>query len=305
AETEAPTMALPAETDLRTTTALAIDAGPSPDFIVIAGDAAFVSGVGDGVGWFDAATGDALGSVSIPGDSCEALDSGFGAAWTATCAGAGLARIDALTGAVSTVTLDGQIPDPEASIGAGEGAVWLVVRGTPRILVRVDPVTMAVTGRFPVPGSSSAVRAGLGGVWVSDPEAGVVHRIDPATGVVVADIRVGTRPQFLAVGEGAVWTMNQADGTISRIDPSSNAVTATIELGEPVQGGDIATGGGFLWLRGSQTLLFKIDPVTNKIVARYGPSAGSGSVAADDRAVWITAHDILRIWRLEPDGIIE
>ena len=49
----------------------------------------------------------------------------------------------------------------------------------------------------------------------------------------------------------------------------------------------------------------KIDPATDTVVARYGPAGGSGSVAADDRAVWITAHDILRIWRLEPDGIIE
>jgi hypothetical protein len=28
------------------------------------------------------------------------------------------------------------------------------------------------------------------------------------------------------------------------------------------------------------------------------PSAGSGGVAADDDAVWITAHDVTTIWRL-------
>jgi virginiamycin B lyase len=118
------------------------------------------------------------------------------------------------------------------------------------------------------------------------------------TGRIVADITVGQTPQFFAVGAGAVWTLNQRDGTISRVDPATNTVVATVDLGEQVYGGDIAVGGGFLWLRGSRTLLFKIDPATNQIVAVYGPESGSGSVAADDSAAWITAHDVETAWRL-------
>jgi len=301
-----PTLALPHPIDLLKTTATKIDAGPSPDFIVLAGEYAFVSGIGNGIGRFDQATGEFVDSVTIPGDSCEALDSGFGAAWTATCRGPGLARIDAVTGVVTTADLGGQIPDPEASIGVGESGVWIIVgSGSPRTLLRVDPVTMSVAATYEIPGRPTAVRAGLGSVWVSDPTLDRIHRVDPATGSIVATILVGDQPQFMAVGERALWTMDQVSGTVSRVDPATNRVAATIQLGEQVRGGDVAVGGGSVWLRGSRTLLFRIDPARNEIVERYTPSAGSGSVAVDDDAIWITAHDITTIWRLEHTGIVE
>jgi virginiamycin B lyase len=97
----------------------------------------------------------------------------------------------------------------------------------------------------------------------------------------------------------AVWVMNEGDGTISRIDPATDSVTATILVAtRPVQGGDIAVGGGFVWARISDQLVAKVDPTTNDVVARYGPEAGSGSVAADDTAAWVSAHDVNAVWRL-------
>ncbi len=306
AATPKPTLTLPEPIDLLRTTATRIDARPNPDFIVLVGGYAFVSGVGNGIGRFDGTTGGFVDSFTIPGDSCEALDAGFGAAWTATCSGPGLARIDAVTGVVTTVELGGQIPDPEASIGVGEGGVWIIVGGgSPRTLLRVDPATMSVAAAYEIPGRPTAVRAGLGSVWVSDPTLDRIHRVDPDSGAIVATIAVGAQPQFIAVGEGALWTMDQVSGTVSRVDPATNRVVATIQLGEQVRGGDIAAGGGSIWLRGSRTLLFRIDPATNEIVERYNPSSGSGSVAADDQAVWITAHDVTAIWRLEYSGVVE
>jgi hypothetical protein len=41
-----------------------------------------------------------------------------------------------------------------------------------------------------------------------------------------------------------------------------------------------------------------IDPMTNEVVARHGPPAGSGSVADDEEAAWISAHDVNAVWRL-------
>ena len=84
-----------------------------------------------------------------------------------------------------------------------------------------------------------------------------------------------------------------------RVDPATNTVTATIHVsGRPIQGGDIAVGGGSVWARVSDVLIAQIDAATNTVVARFGESWGSGSVAADDEAVWISAHDVLSIWRL-------
>jgi virginiamycin B lyase len=66
----------------------------------------------------------------------------------------------------------------------------------------------------------------------------------------------------------------------------------------PITGGDLAIGGAFVWARISSALVANIDPQTNTVVARFGPASGSGSVAADDQAVWITAHDVDKVYRL-------
>jgi YVTN family beta-propeller protein len=166
-------------------------------------------------------------------------------------------------------------------------------------LVKVDPETDAVVATYPLPGGLSGVRAGYGGVWIAKTDAGSVLHVDPTDGSVLAEIAVGVRPRFLAIGEGSVWAMNEGDGTVSRIDPATDTVTASIIVAtRPVQGGDIAVGGGFVWARISDQLVAKVDPTTNEVVARYGPPAGSGSVAADDVAAWISAHDVNAVWRL-------
>ncbi len=295
--TTQPTPALPAALDLAQTGATKIDASPGPDFIILGASYAFVTNVGKGIGRFDLRTGAVVDSLEIPGTSCEGLDVGFGSVWSATCSPE-LARIDETTGRVTLIDLPDRGWDTESSVGAGEGAIWLNVGQANRTLVRVSPTTNAVTGTFPMPTGATAVRAGLGAIWITVPLKNMLLRINPGDGTVAAQIPVGGGPRFLALGGGAVWVMNQLDGTISRVDPSTNAVVATIDFGERIRGGDIAVGGGSVWVHGSTTLLARIDPATNTITKRYGPQVGSGGVAANDDAVWITAHDVKTIWRL-------
>jgi hypothetical protein len=86
---------------------------------------------------------------------------------------------------------------------------------------------------------------------------------------------------------------------VSRVDPARDEVVADIVVGEsPVSGGDIAIGGGRVWARVSDALVAEIDPATNSVVARYGEAEGSGSVDADDGAVWVSAHDVLTLYRI-------
>ena len=277
---------------------MAIPATPEPDFIILGTSHAFVTNVGKGIGRFDLRTGGLVDSIEIPGTTCAGLDVGFGSVWSATCATPKLARVNETTGGVTLIDLPDRAWDSEASVGAGEGSVWLTVGNEARTLVRVSPTTNSVTGTFPMPAGATAVRAGLGAVWITVPVKNTLLRVNPADGSIAAQIRVGGGSRFLAIGAGAVWVMNQLDGTISRVDPSSNAVVATIDFGEQINGGDIAVGGGSVWVHGSKTLLARIDPATNTITKRYGPEVGSGGVAANDDAVWITAHDVKTIWRL-------
>jgi YVTN family beta-propeller protein len=115
----------------------------------------------------------------------------------------------------------------------------------------------------------------------------------------VTSVPTGTGARFFAVGEGAVWVQNNVDGTVTRVDPATNKAVATIRVDSgPVDGGDLAVGGGFVWARVTDTLVAKIDPATNTVVARYSPVAGSGSVAADASAAWVSAHDHDVVYRL-------
>ena len=73
---------------------------------------------------------------------------------------------------------------------------------------------------------------------------------------------------------------------------------------QPVAGsgrGDIAVGGGYVWARISDALIAQIDPATDTVVARYGPATSSGSVDADDQAVWVSDYLAQTVWRLPLD----
>jgi YVTN family beta-propeller protein len=93
--------------------------------------------------------------------------------------------------------------------------------------------------------------------------------------------------------------LNQGDGSVSRIDPKTNQLVATVEVGVPGPGGDIAVGDGAVWVRASKVLLSVIDPKTNQVVKRYGPAQGSGAVRAGNGKVWVSAHDVNKVWRLD------
>ena len=290
------TSALPDQVDIEAAGALTIEATSSIDWIVLLEDHAWVMGFGDGMGVLDA-SGKLQKSIAVAG-WCESLDVGFGAVWSASCQPAGIIRIDAETMVVQRAEFDVPIVDSEASVGAGEGAVWLVVGDRSDVLLEIDPETLMIEHRHPIPAGGAGVRAGLGGVWITMPSADQVLRVDPSTGAIVASIAVGRGPRFLALGEGSVWVMNQVDGSVSRIDPKTDQVAATIDVGEEIHGGDIAVGGGSVWVHGGPEMLARIDPALDLVTERYSPNEGSGGVAADDDAVWVTEHDIATIWRL-------
>ena len=172
------------------------------------------------------------------------------------------------------------------------------------VLSRVDAQTNTVVAKIEVAPNSYAVAydSNSHSLWVTNTGArgatgrGAIQRVDPETNKVIATIAVGPRPRFLTAGEFGIWTLNQGDGTVSRIDPKTNQVVATIDAGVPGEGGDIHAGGGRVWVRATKTLLQSIDPGTNRIVEVFGPPAGSGAVTVAGDYVWVTAHDVQKVW---------
>jgi len=267
-----------------------------PDWLAIAGDSVWAAGVPPGIGRFTLASGRQRAGVVV-GPICLGMDVGFESLWVGDCRARTLLRIDPKSGEITaTIGLPGK-PTAESSVAAGEGSVWVTVDDPVR-LVRIDPKTNRVTTTTGVPAAAGALRAGLGALWFAS-ASGKVIRLDPKTGDRVAEIQAGSVPRFTAIGGGSVWVLNQDDGTVSRIDPKANRVVATITVSaQKVDGGDMAFGGGYAWARVNDALVAQIDPDTNKVIRRFGEPAGSGSVAADDNAVWISAHDVETIWRV-------
>jgi streptogramin lyase len=278
-----------------------IEATTDADWTIVAFGRAWVSGLGKGIGVFDARSGEALGSVPVPQVPCGGADAGFGAVWTATCVTDGIARVDPKTARV-TGKVAFTVPDSESSIGVGEGAVWAVTAGPDClacVVARIDPRTLRITDRFPVPDGATAVRAGLGGVWITYFSDDSVRRLDPKTGQVVATIPVASGPRFLDVGAGSAWVAAQTAGELCQINPDSNTLVACTVLDpDGVHGGNLTVGDGFVWWRGTQALVAQVDPRSGEVVRRIGPGLGSGDASAGSGQLWITAHDVASIYRL-------
>ena len=121
--------------------------------------------------------------------------------------------------------------DPTANpsgIAIGDGALW-VTDSDANNVTRFDATGMRST--IPVGNGPSAIAIGAGSVWVSDSLDDTLVRINPVTAAVTTTIPVGHSPTGVAVGTGSVWVANSGDGTVSRVDPRSDKRTATITVG--------------------------------------------------------------------------
>ncbi len=279
-----------------------------PDWIEIEKNSIWVSNEGlNLLERIDPQTNKIVANVTVNGP-CAAFTIGFGSVWVASCADQSIIRISLVNNRIEA-KIPLTVADTEGSIVAAEGGVW-VLSDKKGKLSRIDPTLNRVATVIDVAPNSFAAAAGFGAIWITNtgdnPNTnGYVQRIDPKTHKVTTTIEVGMHPRFLTVGEGGVWTLNQTDGSVSRIDPATNKLVATIMCDVPGTGGDIAAGEGFVWVRAKKELLLAIDPLQNKVVEIWGPPAGSGAVRAGEGAVWVTAHDINKIWKIDPRTIKE
>jgi virginiamycin B lyase len=244
-------------------------------------------------------------SIAVPAP-CGAMSVAFRSLWVANCSDSSVYRIDLKTAKLAAIIRTGLAdPSGELSLAAGAGSVWILT--DPKgILSRIDPATNRVVAQIRVAPFSYAAAFAADAVWITNtgPDdatgPGSIQRIDPSTNSVVATIPVGPVPRFLAAGNEGVWSLNQGDGSVTHIDPRTNRPVASLQLGMRGGGGDIATGGGVVWVRGTKVLLVAIDPTTNRVKEVFGPPAGSGAVRVAGELVWVTAHDIHTVWVLRP-----
>lgn len=231
---------------------------------------------------------------------CSGLAAGFGSVWVPNCGDKTVSRIDLKTGAV-TATFPQNIAGSEGGIAVGAGSFWMLT-DTTSSLVRIDPATNAVTATIKVAPGSFAVAFDGDSAWVTSNEQNLLTRVDATTNAVVATIPIGSKPRFLAIGEGSVWTLNQGDGSISRVDQKTNKLIASIAAGLPGGGGEIAVGGGSVWVTLFEIPLTRIDIATNTVAQQF-VGKGGDSVRFGHGSVWLADLADGKLLRLDPAKI--
>ncbi|WP_416232732.1 YncE family protein [Erythrobacter sp. T5W1-R] len=276
---------------------------PAPgfaDFLVVDGDAVWVTNRGLVEKW---AVSGKLAEVAMP-RPCGTMAIAASALWVAECTGKQVYRIALASGAVET-TIPTGLADPrgETNVVAGAGSVWVASDPAGKV-ARIDPASNTVVAEIAVAPGTAFLAFGFDAVWAVSSAGQVLQKIDPASNAVVGTVPLGQQPGFLAAGEGAVWVQEQGDGTVAKVDPAGLAVLDRVKVGANLKYGDIDTGGGAVWLRTTddQTMVV-IDPATLAIRARLGKPAGSGAVRYTPEGVWTSAHDNETIsWWTAPAG---
>jgi len=127
-------------------------------------------------------------------------------------------------------------------------------------------------------------------VWVSIKPKNQVARIDLEHNKIRQMIGGFNKPcSGLAVGFGSLWVPNCGDQTLSRVDLKTGAISKVIPVGIADSEGGLTTSADSVWLLSDKkSVLTRIDPETNSIVAHVDLPEGCYNAAFGFDSVWIT-----------------
>lgn len=222
------------------------------------------------------------------------------------------------------------VGDGVRGIALGEGSVWLAsVRDSS--VYDVDPQTLELRNRIPIPEQPHEIAVGAGSVWVTT--STTLYRIDPVIGEIVEQIelgRCGIEPcrTDVVVGDGTVWATHydsdRLNGRIFRLDPAREGSARPFLLAaRPIA---LTVDHDAVWILHDDDIntflveRFDIGAETSKLVdlpfESYGPlqclesDVGPAStvdlcatITAGRRAVWVAVpgDGVSWLWRLDPD----
>jgi streptogramin lyase len=214
-----------------------------------------------------------------------------------------ISRINPATNRIRTL----ELPSVGAPTGLaiGGGAIWEtfgclrhgseICAPPVEILLRIDPRTFEIVGRFDIGGidqhfigtdlglSLGAVAADDDGVWVSDVLATSVRFVDPRTGEVSEAIEV-SGSDGLAADARSVWVLDRDAGTVTQVDPIAG-VGETIRVGDDPT--DIAAGLEALWIPDGGGALWRVDLVTHEVTTiEIGSPLASIAIDKPHGTVW-------------------
>jgi DNA-binding beta-propeller fold protein YncE len=260
--------------------------GGRPNSVTVADGSVWVTRARDDrVAVISTATGRRRATGPRVGTLAAAAAVGFGDLWVANQSGPALVSVSLRSrrtpGSPIALPSQGKV----VAVGIGQRAVWVGIRGTPGMLVRVDPRTRRIDKTITLPDGLQNLAIGDGAVWVLARRANTLTRVDLST-ARQQSLTVGDRPADVAVGEGAVWVTNAGEDSVTRIDTRSLNPTR-IGVGRAPQG--LAIGGGAVWVANLlDSTLTRIDPVSGRIVGTpVDVDPNPYAIDVDGKHVWV------------------
>jgi virginiamycin B lyase len=119
----------------------------------------------------------------------------------------------------------------------------------------------------------------------------------------LAEVAMSRPCGAMAIHDQSLWVADCKDNALVRIDTRSAAKIATIPTGIANPKGElnVVAGAGSVWVASDQKgVLSRIDPATNKVIARIKVSLGTHYLAFGYGSVWAVSSESKTIQRIDP-----
>lgn len=223
---------------------------------------------------------------------------GEGGVWIPDTGTQKIFKIDPGTNRLA-LTIPAKVFGSEGSIGVGAGSIWAITGpGFQSKLTRFDAATGSEQAAIPMPRGCNGVIFDFDSVWITGSMTNELYRVDPGTNSIIATIAVHPEPGFLSSGEESVWVLNRGDGTVQRVDGRTGEVLATIDADARGRGGDIAVGGGFVWVTTPSVPVIAVDPRDNTLLGEFqrpGDTYMGDAIRYGAGSLWVSGKSIFRI----------
>ena len=210
-----------------------------------------------------------------------------------------LIKIDGATGhlTASSVPMSARGSD----LAVGEGSIWAVSYGA-KILIRINPRTMAEVGSYGVSGPPVGIAVGGGLVWIATAFGDKpFEQFDPKTNQLGRPVSLAGEValQGVAYGQNSVWVTDKNNNMVYRVDPSTDLLTAQIRVGNGPE--SIAADSSAIWVANAvDDTVSRIDPNSSQVVQTIGLRGAPTAIAAGQGAVWVVSESANLVVRIDP-----